>query len=221
MVSESWHSVSWCWPAVPIQYNTMQYSASLRRSWSLCPLHTFQLWNNAALYEWATVRKVGGMALKRPRNTVLHYQRSPALHSWSFRLSMHVFWSANIHREESAAVVASSLTKSSIMSRNRGLTANQKVLQIQLLSNPVHHPESPRIHSVNPPELFLLQVFLSSTWAHFPGPKWSRRGASHIWVQSNTMVHCDQNNPHSESIVPILLVWLWDNAVIPYCHLID
>lgn len=62
MVSESWQSLSWCWPAVPIQYNTMQYSPSLRRSRSpdttvLYPLHTSQLRNNAALYEWATVRK--------------------------------------------------------------------------------------------------------------------------------------------------------------------
>lgn len=50
-------------------------------------------------------------------------------------------------------------------------------------------------------------------------PKWRRRGVSHIWVLSITMAHCDQkaaeNNPHSENIVLIQLVWLWDNAMIP------
>lgn len=52
-------------------YNTAQYN-TVPSLWRSRPpdttvwysLHASQLWNNAALYEWATVRKISGMALK-------------------------------------------------------------------------------------------------------------------------------------------------------------
>lgn len=93
---------------------------------------------------------------------------------------------------------------------------------------PNHHPELPRIHEglcKSCRSFKVLYLYLCQPDHHWHKVKKKKRGVSHIWVLSNTMAHCDQkateNNPYSENIVPIQLVWLWDNAMIPYCHLRD
>lgn len=62
-----------------IQNNAIQsLTAKIGVTWdnsAIFPSH-LPLWNNAARYEWTTVRKVSGMVLKAGWNTVLHYQRA-------------------------------------------------------------------------------------------------------------------------------------------------
>lgn len=154
----------------------------------------------------------------------------------------------NMWREElgvkcSAAVVASSLAKSCSPHLEHGIPDDPAHSKPSFSSTNhirprVRAPKSSR-HSVQSyqestqafvnPAMWLLQVFAAQLYLCQLDHHWSKvemeRGVSHIWVLSNTMAHCDQkateNNPYSESIVPIQLVWLWDNAMIPYCHLID
>lgn len=182
----------------------MRCSPSLWRSWSpdttvLYPLHTFQLWNNAALYEWSTVRKVGGMALKwlRPgRNTVLHYQRPPALHHCVFPpglprvdVSRSASPAPNIHnvrRQECSAAAA--LTKTCdphLENVNSGDPAHSKTIlfiyklyQTKLKcskSNPdiIQSSQESTRAFVNP-AMLLLQASGPQLYLCQPGHHWSK-----------------------------------------------
>lgn len=97
----------------------------------------------------------------------------------------------------------------------------KKCSKIHPIFHPKVHPVSPKIHR---------QSSSSSSWGVHPY-------LCHLWfkvkrersvpymspVQYNGTMWSEitENNPHWESTEAIQLVWLWDNVVIPQCHLID
>lgn len=211
-----------------IQNNAIQtLTAKIGVTWdnsAIFPSH-LPLWNNAALYEWTTVRKISGMALKAGWNTVLHYQRT---RHWPFTLHTVVFFRFFFGETSSHKILQQTSNTISIV---------QKEPRVQQPWGKLHHlidkhalrwsttagnssyqttercSKSRQYSTHESTQLSLYKDVLLCTstcdTSLITDPKWRRRGVSHIWVLSNTMAHCDQktteNNPHSGIIVPIQL----------------
>lgn len=187
------------------------------------PLHTLKPWHNAALYEWATVGKKSGMAPTAACNTVLRYQRSPVLLSWGFLQPSPQLLQQNMRQVLTGWPLSQTF-------------CNQKKIAIPdlYLDDPlskcskIHQIFHINAHPVSPKRY--IQSSSSSSWGVHPY-------LCHLWftvkkersvpymssVQYNGTLWSEitENNPHWESTEAIQLVWLWDNAVIPQCHLID
>lgn len=166
-------------------------------------------------------REKSGMAPTAACNTVLRYQESPVLLSCGFLQASPQLLQQHMRRVPTGWPLSLILQPEEDSYSRCAFRPSSSHCQIHQIFHPTVHPVSPKLHR---------QSSSSSSWGvhrylcHLRFRVRRQRRVPYMSsVQYNGTLWSEitENNPHWQSTETIQLVWLWDNAVIPQCHLTD